>query len=471
MPTGLAGAGTSSRRRVTGAALNRQRSNGTVICMQTNRTPLNGGAIPMEETYLSFRSSGDQPSSGAGKVDASGAEGDAPEQGGQKMSDLTLVFTVVNIFAGLGLLSQPFALAQLGWVGLVVLVGVCYVMCWTAKVLIHTMHSTEATTYEQMVARTTGRIGMQVVTVGIVVELVGATLTCFEFVYKQFLVLFPSLSEEKALLIAVVVCLPTVWILDFSELTFLSVVGACSNMALALAVVFVASTSPPAPGAQRSSVRGDFTSLALSAGIVVFASGAHATLPGIYAKSGVSVRKWSSLMNYCFAAIVFVYATMAACGYYVFGEDVHVLVTEDIMMYPGGWVPRVATVLILVGSFCKIAPLIIVVGETTEGVLGIDSSNTSKRIYRTVLFVGIATMGYVLRKDVDLIEALTGAVATSLTALLQPAAGFAIVSGALLYFDARAGWTYFMSMLCVLLSVLLLVGNIHEVGARLFGKR
>jgi len=198
----------------------------------------------------------------------------------------------------------------------------------------------------------------------------------------------------------------------------------------------------------------------------VFASGAHATLPRVYNQSDVTGDRWETLMNICFFIISIVYAVMGGCGYLTYGDTVHVLVTEDLVQYPGGLTPTVATWLILIGSFCKISPLMVVAGECTEGVVGIVKP-WQQRLLRTILFSAVSVTAYLLRNDVDLIEAMTGSVATSITALIVPAVGYALVSGAFHVSTWSDVGTLVGVALTILLSVLLVVGNTIEVCNRL----
>eukprot|EP00466_Bigelowiella_natans_P010677 jgi/Bigna1/73695/fgenesh1_pg.25_\ len=232
-----------------------------------------------------------------------------------KMGEVALVLTVVNVFAGLGLLSQPFALALLGWGGIFLLAFICLVMNWTAKIIIRSMDQLGVDNFPALAEGSLGGLGRQCVELGIMLEIVG----CSDYI---------------------------VWDLSANDMDF------------GVVVAFVCMWFDPLEDAKTEIITSGATTsptnFALSSGIFVFAAGAHATLPGVYNQSNVGPKRWGTLMNFCFSNIFVIYAIMASCGYYVYGDKVHVLVTQDLVKYPGGIVPKFVTALILVGSYCKL---------------------------------------------------------------------------------------------------------------------
>ncbi|GAB5363371.1 hypothetical protein AAMO2058_000877200 [Amorphochlora amoebiformis] len=380
-----------------------------------------------------------------------------------KMGEVSLIVTVVNVFAGLGLLSQPYAMALLGWSGILVLFLVIAVMNWTSKIIIFTMELVGAKTFPELAEGSIGALGRQIVAVGVILEVIGAMLTCFEFIFRQLMFLVPELTPMLALGISFAACLPSIWILDFSRLRFLSGIGAISNITLGLVVAFVSVAYEPMPKREVEVWKLSPINIALSSGIFVFAAGAHATLPRVYNQSVCSASRWATLMNYCFLIIGVIYAIMGGCGYYIYGNSVDVLVTQNLIEYPGGILPKIVTVLILIGTFCKISPLMVVAGELTESWIGISTMPWLQRLYRTIIFLCVTSFAYILRDDVDLLEALTGSIATSLTALLVPALGYTIATGSHLCQTVGDIFRLLGLVLAVGLSLLLMFGNCYEL--------
>ena len=70
-------------------------------------------------------------------------------------------------------------------------------------------------------------------------------------------------------------------------------------------------------------------------GIFILSMAGHAALPGVYAQMR-RPEDFNRMLDVSFFVIFLVYAVVAACGFYTYGDETAVVVTTNIESWPGG---------------------------------------------------------------------------------------------------------------------------------------
>ena len=80
--------------------------------------------------------------------------------------------------------------------------------------------------------------GKQLIRGAVLLEFLGAILIVQIFIWQNFALLLPTLSNIDIVLICVGAALPTTWILNFSDLSFISFLGFLSTCLIAVTVTY-----------------------------------------------------------------------------------------------------------------------------------------------------------------------------------------------------------------------------------------
>mmetsp|Transcript_12796 Transcript_12796/g.19183 ORF Transcript_12796/g.19183 Transcript_12796/m.19183 type:complete len:558 (+) Transcript_12796:109-1782(+) len=338
----------------------------------------------------------------------------------KQLSNAEAIYTIVNIFVGLGMLSKPYSVAQGGWISLGGLTLLCIWGAISGLILIRCFQLVPGyrVTYAQLGQAAMGVYGRYIVQGVIVLEFMGATLIVLIFMWKNFAFLFPSIPPEWIALSLTIAALPSVWLLDFGDLSFISLLGVVANAAIMLALMGFLFYDPSQIKPEMYDVVTDWEGLSVSMGIYTVALAGHAALPGVYAdiKDKDSIE-W--VVGLSFLIMWCIYCITAACGYLAHGRESHVLVTEDIMIKtPGIWFQFV-TFLVLAKSYCSVSPIISILNEIPEEGLGITSP-LIRRITRSVGLVVLASCAYLCQNHLGIVEAVTGSLFTMMSSFILP---------------------------------------------------
>jgi amino acid permease len=188
-------------------------------------------------------------------------------------------------------------------------------------------------------------------------------------------------------------------------------------------------------------------------GIYVLSLAGHACLPSIY-KEMRHPEEFDHAVNVSFIIMYIIYASIAIAGYIVYGNNVDVLVSVDISRWPGGIISTILTSLIVAGVLCTIAPVISVLSSIPEEMLGwydemnaaskqaklptsvastpstssiMSKTNITKsrielkiRLFRLFVLFASSILAYLLRNQLNFLEAITGGFSTMMTSLIIP---------------------------------------------------
>uniref|UniRef100_J3L1K9 Amino acid transporter transmembrane domain-containing protein n=1 Tax=Oryza brachyantha TaxID=4533 RepID=J3L1K9_ORYBR len=317
-----------------------------------------------------------------------------------------------NVISGIGMLSVPYALAQGGWLSLVLFAMVGAICFYSGKLVDRCMRADRSVrSYPDIGHLAFGAVGRTAIGVIMYTELYLVAISFLILEGDNLDKLLPGTTVELLgyqlhgkqlfVLLAAAVILPTTWLKDLSMLAYVSAVGLVASMALTASLVWA--------GVAEKGFRMDGTSLfnlsglpsTLSLYFVCFAG--HGIFPSVYASmrtkrdfpkngfrtGGGNLLNLSglpsalSLYFVCFAGHgVFptVYTSMkrsrdfpkvllissvlcslnytltAVLGYMIYGDDVHAQVTLNLPT--GKLYTRIAILMTLITPLAKYALVI-----------------------------------------------------------------------------------------------------------------
>lgn len=398
---------------------------------------------------------------------------DQPVLGGASVS--SSVYNVLNVYVGLGLLSKPYAIAEGGWLSLAALALLCFMANLTGKLIVRGFAKLprEDQSYASLGEKAFGPAGRWIVSIVVTLEFFGALMVVLIFVWKNTLILWspagmpPVVAEVTVALVTTLAATPTVWALDFAEMSAIGLIGVVASVLIvgvtvAMACVYYFGFSA-ALGATGGSVHGSLASAAttpppiplpliadgfpMAIGIFILSLGGHAALPGIYA-SMAEQHKFDLMLDISLATMFVIYASVGLCGYLAYGwlrhEEVDVLITTNMARDPGLPV-LVMTLAVVAKSFCAISPITGVLadlpemlliaevppdnghGRVEEQIALFKRRRRYQRAMRTALLwlVALCAFPCSIFNGLAVVEAVTGAMCSMLCSLALPCACWA----------------------------------------------
>ncbi|TFK94290.1 hypothetical protein K466DRAFT_476675 [Polyporus arcularius HHB13444] len=230
----------------------------------------------------------------------------------------TLLNAVAVLF-GIGMLSEPLAFAYAGWIGgTVLIIGYGLISCYTAKILARiVLEDPHIRSYADIGRKAFGPRSMPVISVIFGLEL---------FTVSVALV---TLYADSLLIPAV--------LMPLSVLSYASILGIFSLMAIIGIVLFDGFTKPDSPGslwspADTSLGIDNFRELGIAFGLFMAGFSGHAVIPTL-ARDMIDPTQFDEMINWAFAIATGIYGLLGVAGYIMFGNSVSDEFSQDLMKY------------------------------------------------------------------------------------------------------------------------------------------
>jgi len=355
-------------------------------------------------------------------------------------------FVVVNLYLGYGLLAVPWAVAEGGVLSLVPLALICAVMSWSGKLLVRCFNRMRPSkrTYSDIGYKSFGRIGASLTALAVGFGFAATLCVDTILLWRNSQYLVDSFSSDPVStswtsFICTVLALPTLWILNLSEMSFVPFIGAvCKSFAIfVVAVCCVLNMDSVADHVQRGDIRiypKDAQSLSVSMGIFLFSFSGHSALPAVYAAMREPDR-FEALLDRCFVALFVIHSVFALSGSMPFGKDTDVVITHNLLWrhldgddVDGGgkkgaqiFLVEILLMFLCCGLYFELSPICSSLAEFPEVIVFGITSPFLQRMLRTMMFLFCVAVSYLILNHLPVLMAMTGSLCSITAGIVCPA--------------------------------------------------
>ncbi|KAK1265902.1 hypothetical protein QJS04_geneDACA000604 [Acorus gramineus] len=301
-------------------------------------------------------------------------------------------FNGINALSGVGILSIPYALAQGGWLSLVLLFVMAIICCYTGLLLQRCMDANpRIRSYPDVGEHAFGYKGRVVIALFLYLELYLVSIGFLILEGDNLENLLPGTSfvflglnitgKQFFVLIATLLILPTTWLRNLSLLAYVSAGGVLASVVMVLCVFWVGALGGIGfhEGGRLLNLKGLSTSMSLYA----FCYSGHAVFPTLYTSMKTKSQFPKALLT-CFVLCFINYGTMAVLGYLMFGDNVNSQVTLNLPV--GNLGSKIAIYTTLINPFTKYALMVTPIATAIEERLSCRNVSASL-IIRTLIVI------------------------------------------------------------------------------------
>ncbi|KAI8639218.1 transmembrane amino acid transporter protein-domain-containing protein [Parasitella parasitica] len=258
----------------------------------------------------------------------------------KKSSFLQSIFNSINILIGVGILALPLGFKNAGWaIGLIVFIFCFGLTNYTAKLLAKCLDTDpDSRTYGDMGANAYGVRGRIFISFLFLTELITCSIALVVLLSDGIESLFPGHDPLLIRCISFLILTPTLFI-PVRHLSYTSLLGILSVFSLLAVILYDGLSKPDAPGslhefaADASVLPEDWMAVPMSFGLIMAGFAGHAVFPTIY-RDMESPKEYKKMVNYTYIVTAFVYMTVAASGYAMFGSDTMQEITQNLVTIP-----------------------------------------------------------------------------------------------------------------------------------------
>jgi len=344
----------------------------------------------------------------------------------RRSSTAQAMANTVNILLGVGTLSVPFALAEAGWSGLGVLAVLGVATNYTGKILIKCQRRSACASYEDIGEAAFGRAGRGFITSVLYTELIGTAGLFFILEGDHLAKLLHMQGKEELLACAAaLVMVPTTWMLNLSQLSYVGALGLAASVSVTGVMMYTAfsefsTTGTLAHAADTALIH--YATFPVSFGLLAFVFAGHAVFPSIYSSMS-EPEEYDKMLDTSYAIVALNCLALGIAGYCLFGDDVADQVTLSL---PPGQLATVAFALTTVNPLAKFALTLDPVAKGVDEKLNLDitakaGDALTSRAFRTLL--GLGSLGLAVKLPFFGVGmSLLGAVLTLTVSVVFPSA-------------------------------------------------
>jgi len=336
--------------------------------------------------------------------------------------------TCINMYVGMSLLSMGYSLMIGGYMQVISLLGVMLIGNYTGLLMVACFEKfpNPEISYEKLGGYAMSKIspklktlGIYMVAVSVTVEFIGVASIAYVFLFRHAYMLFNQWFEFRdVVIVCTAISFPTVFALNFSEMTIWSLVGTIAPICAVLACIGIFLVHNDRLN-EHEYTAFNFEGTGISAGIFLFALGGHAALPSVY-NSMVRKEDFPFMVRSVFVTMFFLYAAVSLSCLFTFGYETDILITENYAVWPGGVAITSLIVLMIFKILSAIPCVVNVMCEIPENLLQIQYKPNLKRLFRGIGFLCCCAIGWWFRDNLDVLEAITGSSCTMATSVLFP---------------------------------------------------
>ncbi len=196
----------------------------------------------------------------------------------------------------------------------------------------------------------------------------------------------------------------------------------------------------------RPSLFTNFNQMSISLGIYITSFSGHGCLPAIY-RSMKNKNNYNMAIYISFSIMLIIYILCSLLGYLIYGEDVDIIITKNILIYPDGIISIILIWLVILKCYFSEPCYIFIMSDIIESKFYINK-NAVKRILRSIIFIIIVITSYFAHEHLAFIEAITGSMCSIPISIIIPS----MIYIKLNYYD--------ISKLNILIYTFIIVGGI-----------
>ncbi|BBN02195.1 solute carrier family 32 (vesicular inhibitory amino acid transporter) [Marchantia polymorpha subsp. ruderalis] len=332
----------------------------------------------------------------------------------------------LNVLAGVGVLSTPYALKEGGFLGIILLFALAAICCYTGILLRRCLDSQPGMqSYPDIGQAAFGTTGRFIISIILYIELYAC---CVEFIILEgdnLSALFPGArldmgglhldSQHVFCIVSALVIMPTVWLRDLSVLSYVSAGGVVATLVVVFSVFWVGAFD--GVGFHRGT--GPLLNIAqlpVSIGLYGFCYSGHAVFPNVYT-SMKRPQDFNLVLQVSFFIVSLIYGGMAVMGISMFGQDTLSSITLNL---PKEFLAsKIAVWTTVINPITKFALTMTPVALCLEELLPYEKAMKYSTFLRTGLVMSTAAVA-VLVPYFGLVMAFIGAFLSMTVSLILP---------------------------------------------------
>eukprot|EP00833_Pecoramyces_ruminatium_P001847 jgi/Orpsp1_1/1175879/evm.model.c7180000055569.1 len=372
-------------------------------------------------------------------------------------------FNMINLLAGLGIMSIPYCFKIGGAIPSVFfLIVLGFTAKYTAKLISKCIEKDNSmNSLAIMGLKLFGKTGCTVISTFFIFDLFFSMMANLILVKDTLHLVFPVIPPFICLLIAYSCCVSLTWIKKLVTLSWVSLIGLSSMFALFVILVFNGFATPNAPGSllERQELTlwpESFLGFCTILGIFEMGFSGHSVLPSIFL-SLKRRKNFKYVLNISFSWIIVFYLLFGFSGALMYGQGTLPQIIQNIHSTLNSKTIFLGTVIswiIIIVPITKFALVMdpIAVASTEFIKSKFQQVNTESRAFFVTLRTVLATMvliASILIPKFHSVLGIIGAALTSVTGLMFP-----ILSYLKMYKDANRPLHYLLFAFTLIVSIL-----------------
>ncbi|KAL9998477.1 putative amino acid transporter, transmembrane domain-containing protein [Helianthus debilis subsp. tardiflorus] len=345
-------------------------------------------------------------------------------------SFISTCFNGLSALLGVGLLSIPYALAEGGWLSLILLLVIASLTFYTG-LLIQRCMDTDPTirSYPDIGNRAFGKTGEAIVSITMNLELYLVATGFLILEGDNLSKLFPDMdfdvygyhfgAKSGFIVLVALIILPTIWLHNMNILSYISASGVIASMIILGSVFWDGAVD--GVGFQEKGRVVNWSGIPSAISLYAFCYCAHPVFPTLYT-SIRNQRQFSKVLFLCFAFSTVTYSLMAVIGYLMYGSNVESQITLNLPT--NNISSRLAICTTIITPIAKYALMLTPIVDSIEARFHASYN----KFIRTILMISTVIVALSL-PFFGYLMSLVGALLSATTSIIIPCLCYLKISG------------------------------------------